>query len=72
MCIRDSRSTVIVLSYSASSSASNTLYGRSDLRAQHGLDGPFFFNRKEEKDHGEGGVFVGYVPKDVYKRQVCA
>ena len=23
---------------------------------------PFFFNRKEVKDHGEGGVFVGYVP----------
>ena len=25
---------------------------------------PFFFNRKEVKDHGEGGVFVGYVPKE--------
>ena len=23
---------------------------------------PFFFNRKEVKAHGEGGVFVGYVP----------
>lgn len=31
--------------------------------ANHGLDVPFFFNRKEEKDHGEGGVFVGYTPK---------
>ena len=31
--------------------------------ANHGLDVPFFFNRKEEKDHGEGGVFVGYIPK---------
>lgn len=31
--------------------------------AGHGLDVPFFFNRKEEKDHGEGGVFVGYTPK---------
>ena len=31
--------------------------------AKQGLDVPFFFNRKEEKDHGEGGVFVGYVPK---------
>ncbi len=30
--------------------------------ANHGLDVPFFFNRKEEKDHGEGGVFVGYKP----------
>ena len=27
-----------------------------------GLDVPFFFNRKEVKDHGEGGTFVGYVP----------
>ena len=26
--------------------------------AKDGLDVPFFFNRKEEKDHGEGGVFV--------------
>ncbi len=31
--------------------------------AKNGLDVPFFFNRKEVKDHGEGGVFVGYVPK---------
>ena len=31
--------------------------------AGHGLDLPFFFNRKEEKDHGEGGVFIGYTPK---------
>ncbi|MBQ7203668.1 MAG: orotate phosphoribosyltransferase [Eubacterium sp.] len=30
--------------------------------ADGGLDVPFFFNRKEEKDHGEGGVFVGFVP----------
>lgn len=28
----------------------------------NGLDIPFFFNRKEAKDHGEGGVFVGYKP----------
>ncbi len=32
--------------------------------AKQGLDVPFFFNRKEEKDHGEGGVFVGYKPGD--------
>lgn len=30
---------------------------------ENGLNLPFFFNRKEEKDHGEGGVFVGYKPK---------
>ena len=31
--------------------------------AKEGLDLPFFFNRKEAKDHGEGGIFVGYKPK---------
>ena len=31
--------------------------------AKEGLDAPFFFNRKEAKDHGEGGLLVGYVPK---------
>ena len=32
--------------------------------AKNGLDVPFFFNRKEEKDHGEGGSLVGYKPQD--------
>ena len=32
--------------------------------SKNGLNLPFFFNRKEVKDHGEGGVFVGYVPKE--------
>ncbi len=31
--------------------------------SENGLNLPFFFNRKEAKDHGEGGVFVGYKPK---------
>ncbi len=31
--------------------------------SKNGLDVPFFFNRKEVKDHGEGGVFVGYIPQ---------
>ena len=31
--------------------------------AKEGLDLPFFFNRKEAKDHGEGGQLVGYVPR---------
>ncbi len=35
----------------------------SSIALSHeGLNVPFFFNRKEAKDHGEGGVFVGYVP----------
>lgn len=36
----------------------------SSLYRNHGIDVPYFFNRKEAKDHGEGGVFVGYCPKD--------
>lgn len=31
--------------------------------SKNGLNVPFFFNRKEVKDHGEGGVFVGYIPQ---------
>ncbi len=34
------------------------------LARVHGIDKPFFFNRKEAKDHGEGGNLVGYKPKD--------
>ena len=29
------------------------------LSDRHGLDAPFAFNRKELKDHGEGGMIVG-------------
>lgn len=28
------------------------------------LSKPYFFNRKEEKDHGEGGNLIGYKPVD--------
>ena len=34
------------------------------LARDFGIDKPFFFNRKEVKDHGEGGSLVGYAPKD--------
>ena len=34
------------------------------LYRNHAIDIPFFFNRKEAKDHGEGGALVGYIPKD--------
>ncbi|MCL2402028.1 MAG: orotate phosphoribosyltransferase [Oscillospiraceae bacterium] len=34
------------------------------LYRNYGLDMPFFFNRKEAKDHGEGGSIVGYKPSD--------
>ena len=32
--------------------------------SDEGLNLPFFFNRKEAKDHGEGGIFVGYKPTE--------
>ena len=31
--------------------------------AREGLDLPFCFNRKEAKDHGEGGTIVGHIPQ---------
>ena len=34
------------------------------LARDYGVDKPYFFNRKEVKDHGEGGSLVGYKPKD--------
>lgn len=36
----------------------------STLAQEYDLDKPYFFNRKEEKDHGEGGSLVGYKPTD--------
>lgn len=35
----------------------------SSLYNLYGIDLPYTFNRKEAKDHGEGGVFVGSAPK---------
>lgn len=34
------------------------------MKAKYGLNWEYCFNRKEEKDHGEGGSIVGYQPKD--------
>ncbi len=34
------------------------------LYNKYQIDKPYFFNRKEEKDHGEGGSLVGYKPQD--------
>jgi orotate phosphoribosyltransferase len=34
------------------------------LYRNHGVDIPFFYNRKEAKDHGEGGSLIGYAPRD--------
>ncbi len=34
------------------------------LSRDFNIDKPYFFNRKEAKDHGEGGSLVGYKPQD--------
>jgi len=36
----------------------------SSLYRNHDINVPYFFNRKEVKDHGEGGSLIGYKPKD--------
>jgi len=38
--------------------------GAGSLYRNYGRDLPYCFNRKEVKDHGEGGAMVGYKPKD--------
>ena len=35
-----------------------------NLHRDHGRDVGFCFDRKEVKDHGEGGTLVGHVPRD--------
>ena len=34
------------------------------LFKNHGMNVNYCFNRKEQKDHGEGGSLIGYTPKD--------
>ncbi|MGD8400108.1 MAG: orotate phosphoribosyltransferase [Bacillota bacterium] len=34
------------------------------LYRNHQINAPYSFNRKEAKDHGEGGMLVGYQPQD--------
>ncbi len=34
------------------------------LYSEHGCDKNYFFNRKEAKDHGEGGSLIGYKPQN--------
>ena len=40
-----------------------TVAAASSLCRDYGRDLPYCFNRKEAKDHGEGGSMVGYQPK---------
>ena len=40
-----------------------TVAAAPSLYRDYGRDLPYCFNRKEAKDHGEGGTMVGYQPK---------
>lgn len=41
-----------------------TVAAAASLHRNYGRDLSYCFNRKEAKDHGEGGFMVGYQPKD--------
>ncbi len=41
-----------------------TVAAASSLYRNYDRDQPYCFNRKEAKDHGEGGTMIGYQPKD--------
>ena len=41
-----------------------TVPAASSLYRNYDRDLPYCFNRKEAKDHGEGGTMIGYQPKD--------
>jgi len=41
-----------------------TVAAASSLYRNYGRDLPYCFNRKEAKDHGEGGAMVGYTVQD--------
>ena len=41
-----------------------TVAAASSLYRNYDRDLPYCFNRKEAKDHGEGGTMIGYQPKD--------
>src|SRR3546814_7966789 len=36
-------------------------------QAEQGLDVPYAYNRKEAKDHGEGGTLVGAPPRALHR-----
>ena len=63
-CISDSGERLDALYGPAYKGITLAAAAAGSLYRNHGVDIPFFFNRKEAKDHGEGGSFIGYAPKD--------
>lgn len=63
-CIAASRETFDALFGPAYKGIPLSVATASSLYRNHGRNVPYCFNRKETKDHGEGGGVVGYLPKD--------
>ncbi|MCL2568820.1 MAG: orotate phosphoribosyltransferase [Oscillospiraceae bacterium] len=62
-CIQESGEEMDALFGPAYKGIPLTVAAASSLYRLHGRDLPFCFNRKEEKDHGEGGSLIGHKPK---------
>ena len=63
-CIRESGETFDALFGPAYKGIPLCVAAASSLYRQYGRDVPYCFNRKELKDHGEGGGIIGYKPKN--------
>ncbi len=63
-CIAESGETFDALFGPAYKGIPLSVAAASSLYRNYGRDVPYCFNRKEAKDHGEGGAIVGYRPKD--------
>jgi len=62
-CIEESGETFDVLFGPAYKGIPLSVSAASSLYRLHGKDMPFCFNRKEVKDHGEGGSLIGHKPQ---------
>ena len=63
-CIEDSGETFDALFGPAYKGIPLCVAAASSLYRNFGRNVPYCFNRKELKDHGEGGGIIGYKPKD--------
>lgn len=63
-CIRDHLDGIDFLYGPAYKGIPLVIAAASSLYRDYNINIPYCFNRKEAKDHGEGGSIIGYKPKD--------
>lgn len=63
-CIMESKEKIDVLYGPAYKGITLAAAAASSLYRNYGVNIPFCFNRKEIKTYGDGGILVGYQPKD--------